>query len=78
MLDELARLFQGMQGLAVLESEIHSYHVDPPATIAAAAAMVLGVVLLDELLFPAGTRRPGRDRMTAELTSLILHGVAHR
>jgi AcrR family transcriptional regulator len=78
MLDELARLFQGMQGLAVLESEIHSYQVDPPATIAAAAAMVLGVVLLDELLFPAGTRRPGRDRMTAELTNMILHGVAHR
>jgi AcrR family transcriptional regulator len=78
MLDALARLFQGMEGLAELERELEGFRVDPPVTIAAAAAMVLGYALLDELLFPAGTRRPGRDRVAAELTEMILYGVSDR
>jgi AcrR family transcriptional regulator len=78
LLDALARLFQGMEGLAELERELMDYRIDPPVTIAAAAAMVLGFALLDELLFPAGTRRPSRKRISAELTDMILHGVADR
>jgi AcrR family transcriptional regulator len=78
LLDTLARLFQGMEGLAELERELMDYRIDPPVTIAAAAAMVLGFVLLDELLFPAGAPRPSRQRISAELTDMILHGVSDR
>ena len=78
LLDSLARLFQGMEGLAELERELMDYRIDPPVTIAAAAAMALGMVLMEELLFPAGTRRPSRKRISAELTDMILHGVADR
>jgi AcrR family transcriptional regulator len=78
LLDTLAQLFQGMEGLAEVERELMDYRIDPPVTIAAAAAMVLGIVLMEELLFPAGTPRPGPQRIAVELTDMILHGVAGR
>jgi len=40
--------------------------------------MVVGVAILDDMLFSTGVRRPGRARLIAELTNMILHGVAHR
>ena len=40
--------------------------------------MVLGVALLDDLLFPRGSRRPGRDRLIAEMEKLVLYGITRR
>lgn len=52
--------------------------VDQEAARIAVAGMVFGVVLLDDMLIPPGRRRPSRQRLQAEMTSLILHGVLHR
>ena len=40
--------------------------------------MVFGMVLMDDLLFPRGSRKPSRERLTAEMTQMIVHGVMHR
>jgi len=52
--------------------------LDPPATMRAIAAMIFGSVLLDDWIAPAGTRKPGRDRLVRELTALTTHGFGHR
>lgn len=52
--------------------------VDQDATILSVAGMVFGVVLLDDLLVPPGTRRPSRERLRQEMSALVLHGVLHR
>lgn len=75
VLDHLARTLQGVREVADLDE----YHdVDPPAVAAAAAGMVLGVALLDDLLFPSGSRRPSRSRLSAEMSKLILYGTTRR
>lgn len=78
LLDRIATVIQGMQHEPVLKDSARDYQLDTPASIAATAAMVIGVVLLEDMFFARGTRKPGRDRMIAELTSTILHGVTHR
>jgi AcrR family transcriptional regulator len=52
--------------------------VDQNAALIAVSGMVFGVVLLDDMLTPAGQRRPSRKRLETEMTGLILHGVLHR
>ena len=74
----LAELLQSQQVIPTISEEIRGYALDAPATIAASCGMVLGVALLDDLLFPPGTRRPGRQRLIDEMTSMILDGVRHR
>jgi AcrR family transcriptional regulator len=75
VLDHLAVALQGLSGV----SDLDQYDdVDAPAAVAAAIGMVLGVALLDDLLFPAGSRRPGRDRLIAEMEKFILYGTTRR
>jgi AcrR family transcriptional regulator len=52
--------------------------LDAPATIGAIAAMVLGSVLLDDWIYPAGVDNPGQERIVREMTSMIYNGIAHR
>lgn len=51
---------------------------DKPATIGAVAAMIVGSVVLEDWVYPAQQRIPGRDRMVRELTRLIIDGTTHR
>lgn len=51
---------------------------DKPATIGAVAAMIIGSVVLEDWVYPAQRRIPGRDRMVRELTRLIIDGTTHR
>lgn len=75
VLDQLAATLQGVHGV----TDLHDYpDVDPEAATAAVTAMVLGAALLDDLLFPAGSRRPSQDRLTAEIKKLVLHGTTKR
>jgi AcrR family transcriptional regulator len=70
----LARTIQ-----SVMRVEQHELPgVDQNASLIAVAGMVFGVVLLDDMLTPPGTRRLSRRRMETEITQLILHGVLHR
>ena len=78
LLDRIATVVQGMRQDPIMKDRARLYELDTPASIATTAAMVIGVVLLEELFFARGTRKPGRERIIAELTSTILHGVTHR
>jgi len=41
-------------------------------------AMIVGSVVLEDWVYPAQRRIPGRDRMVRELTRLIVDGTTHR
>jgi AcrR family transcriptional regulator len=75
ILDQLAGELHGLFSLAD-ETDTHTY--DRPATIAAAAGMVLGVTLLDGLLFPRRALKISDDRLLAEMTATILQRVGER
>jgi AcrR family transcriptional regulator len=70
MLDHLAQTFTQID-------TIHLPGVDTPAATAAAAGMVFGVVLLDDMLFAGERLRRDRDRLTTQMTKMIVHGVLH-
>jgi len=79
LISDLARALGGLEGTAVAVEEPYGFRgLDPPVTVAAAGAMIFGMALLDDLLFPPGSRRPSRDRLTREMTQLLFHGTAHR
>jgi AcrR family transcriptional regulator len=78
LLDQLADKLQGLRELMPEMEHAHLHHLDAPATTAAVAGMVFGVALLDDLLFPHGMAKPSRGELMAELTTLTLHGLAHR
>ena len=75
VLDQVAGTLQGLRGVSDLE---RYEDIDPPAAVAATLGMVLGVALLDDLLFPRNARRPGRDRLIAEMEKLVLYGATRR
>lgn len=52
--------------------------IDIPVTIRAAFAMVMGVAVFDDWLFPAGRRRPSEARIINEMVTFFLHGIVHR
>lgn len=68
LLDHLSAELQKMLGL----DEPSTTSSAGPATRASAAAMVLGMALLDDLIFPRGTRRPSQKRLDAEMTTILL------
>ena len=75
VIDQVAGTLKGLQGV----SELDRYEdVDAPAALAAALGMVLGVALLDDLLFPGGSRRPSRERLIAEMEKYLLYGTIRR
>jgi AcrR family transcriptional regulator len=51
---------------------------DTPATIGAVAAMIVGSVVLEDWVYPAQKRIPGKDRMVRELARFIVDGTTHR
>lgn len=78
VVDALADMLEGLQELTKIQSEAHAYYLDAPVSVGAAAAMVIGTVLLQDLVFPRGTERPDRERVVDEVTTVILHGISHR
>lgn len=71
LLDQLSAELQKMLGIGEL-TELPGFGPVGPATRASAAAMVLGMALLDDLIFPRGARRPSQKRLEAEMTTAIL------
>ena len=70
------RAVQGV-GLEIADDR-HLPHLDPPATIASVAAMVIGAVVLEDWTVPAGERRPSHTRMIREMTMMVTHGITGR
>jgi hypothetical protein len=76
--DVLGRVAATLRGLSGVSDLDRYTDVDAPAALAAGLGMVLGVALLDDLLFTEEMRRPGRDRLIAEMEKLLLFGVTKR
>lgn len=76
------RIRQGLRAVQEVGLEIaderHLTHLDPPATITSVAAMVIGAVMLEDWIVPAGVRRPSQDRMIQEMTMMVTHGITGR
>jgi AcrR family transcriptional regulator len=75
VIDQVAATLKGLEGVSDLE---RYEDVDAPAAVAAALGMVLGVALLDDLIFPGGSRRPSRDRLISEMEKYLLYGTTRR
>lgn len=75
VIDRVASTLQGLSGVSDLE---RYEDVDPPAAIAAVLGMVLGTALLDDLVFPGGSRRPSQERVIAEMEKFVLYGTTRR
>lgn len=77
-----ARIREGLRAVQEVGLEIaderHLAHLDPPATITSVAAMVIGTVMLEDWIVPAGVRRPSQDRMIQEITMMVTHGISGR
>jgi AcrR family transcriptional regulator len=71
LLDQLSAELQKILGIGEL-TDVPGFGPVGPATRASAAAMVLGMTLLDDLIFPRGTRRPTDTRLEAEMVTAIL------
>jgi AcrR family transcriptional regulator len=79
LLDQLARALQQLQTITPGSQYQSEYRgLDMPALAADTVGMILGVALLDELIFPARTRRPSRQRLTDEMRTILLDGMRHR
>jgi AcrR family transcriptional regulator len=73
VLDNLARQFQSTMTLQGDEEFREDY--DEQASLATFVGMVFGVALLDDLIFPAGSRRPSRQRLIDEMNKTTMVGV---
>lgn len=75
----LASVLEQMTDLVIMHKDAHHMKLpDPMVTTRASFSLVMGMALLDDWMFPAGTTHPGRDRIIDELVNFQLHGVAHR
>lgn len=72
LLDQLSAELQKILGIGEL-TEVPGFGPVGPATRASAAAMVLGMALLDDLIFPRGARRPTQKRLEDEMVTTILN-----
>jgi AcrR family transcriptional regulator len=85
-------VFQSAAGESVLSRELKRvedwirrdgekygfYDLDIPLTLRCCCAVVIGVVIHEDLLLPAMPLRPTRERLIREMTTLILKGVSAR
>jgi AcrR family transcriptional regulator len=78
LLSRWAATLQSWEGIATTVRDELDLTIDPPASIAAVGAMVFGMALMDDLLFPAGAEAPSRERRIAAMEDLVLHGTLHK
>jgi AcrR family transcriptional regulator len=77
-----ARIREGIRAVQDVGLEIADErqlaHLDPPSTISAVAAMVIGSAMLEDWIVPIGVRQPGQARMIREITMMITYGITGR
>jgi AcrR family transcriptional regulator len=75
----LRRYFDRVEYLAGTSmSEVGWPGVDVPVVVRVTFAMVLGMAMCDEWLFPPDEDHPGQQRIVAEMHKFMVHGLAHR
>jgi AcrR family transcriptional regulator len=77
LLDQLAAELQKILGIGE-PTEVPGFGTFGPETRASAAAMVLGMALLDDLIFPRDATRPSQKRLEAEMTAALLARLRER
>ena len=76
--DQLGQVLRPLDELATREvAAVGLVGIDIPVSIRAAFGMLLSFAVYGDLLFPGG-RRPSRQRIVDECTSLLMDGWAHR
>lgn len=79
LLDQLAGAMQRLERITPPPAYRDEYRgLDMSAVAANTAGMILGVALLDSLIFPSGARRPSNRRLTDEMRKILLDGLRHR
>lgn len=77
--DLLERLAKRLNRLLDIDDYASAYpDMDPPAALSVFAGTVIGTALLDDMVFPRGTRVPGRARVKKELAKTLLDGYRNR
>jgi AcrR family transcriptional regulator len=75
----LRRYFDRVEYLAGTSmDEVGWSGVDVPVVVRATFAMVLGMAMADEWLFPPDEEHPRTERIVAEMHQFMVHGLAHR
>jgi AcrR family transcriptional regulator len=75
----LRRYFDRVEYLAATSmNDVGWSGVDVPVVVRATFAMVLGMAMADEWLFPPDEEHPRRERIVAEMHQFMVHGLAHR
>jgi AcrR family transcriptional regulator len=75
----LRRYFDRVEYLASTSmDEVGWSGVDVPVVVRATFAMVLGMAMADEWLFPPDEEHPRSERIVAEMHQFMVHGLAHR
>ena len=64
-----------LQPVLIEHHEEMGWRNDPMVTVASCIGAILGVALLDDLLFPPEARRPTVDHLVGETTNVILYGL---
>jgi AcrR family transcriptional regulator len=76
--DLLGRLLRGFEPIGVEEfGFLKLPDIDIPVSVRAAFGMVMSLAVYGDTMFPSN-RHPGRDRILAECTRLLVDGWAHR
>lgn len=76
--DLLGRLLRGFEPIGVEEFGFLRFpDIDIPVSVRAAFGMVMSLAVYGDTMFPSN-RHPGRDRILAECTRLLVDGWAHR
>jgi AcrR family transcriptional regulator len=75
----ISRELRGMDEWSRRTCEALDFHdVDDPVTLRCSFAMVMGLVLHDELLFEQGPKHPSRTRILRELSTYMYRALATR
>jgi AcrR family transcriptional regulator len=75
----VSRELRGMDDWARRTSAQLAFHdIDIPVTLRCSFAMVMGIVLHDDLLFEQGPMHPSRTRVLRELTTYMFRALAAR
>lgn len=62
----------------VVSGSANGITVDPPATVAAAAGMVIAAAVHRDWLLPDTDHDMETRRLTEEMVAMLLHGISHR
>ena len=71
----LSRLLDELEAVPGREAELRGLEFDVQIATRLVVGMVMAMALLDRWIFPAGKRRPSRQRIVDEMVGMVVHGL---